>query len=683
VEPVNSGLATQPRPSRVSGFRAGSNAVGRWITGGSYVRKWIVLGVVIGVIAGSGAVVFYAALEAATHFFLGILAGYRVPTPFGEGDVAGETTATREWALPMIVGGGALLGAILVFWIAPEAEGHGTDAAISAVHHNPRGVRFRTVVVKIVASALTIGSGGSGGREGPTGQISAGFGSVLARGLDLEPADARVAVATGIGAGIGSIFGAPLGGAVLAAEILYRDDFDPAALLPSFIASGVGYLIFGAVEGYTPLFGYEDHYHFGDPTQLLWFALLGILGGLVGLLYAKGFYGLHHLFSRSPLPKWANPALAGVAVGASAIAIPEVLGTGYGWIQQGLGPQLSAMPLWIVLALPFARIVATGLSIGSGGSGGIFGPGMVIGAFVGAAVWRLFEPLFPSSLGHDPAPYVIVGMMCCFGSVARAPLAVMLMVAEMTGTFTIVEPGMVAVGLAWLIVDHTNETMYRSQLASRADSPSRRILEGLPLLATLTVKDARAAPKVTFPDDTTVGDARRALTQADVAGAPVTDSHGRFEGVISTGALDSADPDGPIRPLVDAAAPVAAAGAHLDVVLDALPTHGAGFVTAVDKDRRILGILAVPDLLHAYQRALETRQSKINGLSGHGTFEIIASKNSSFAGRRLRDAPLPAGVIVTAIHRDGNVLLPHGDTTIEEGDRLSLIGRAPTRAVGG
>ena len=135
-----------------------------------------------------------------------------MPTPAGEGGHRASATFTRPWALPLVVGLGALLGAILVFRFAPEAEGHGTDAAISAVHHNPRGIRFRAVVVKIVASALTIGSGGSGGREGPTGQISAGFASLLARELDLSPADARIAVVTGIGSGIGAIFGAPLGG---------------------------------------------------------------------------------------------------------------------------------------------------------------------------------------------------------------------------------------------------------------------------------------------------------------------------------------------------------------------------------------------------------------------------------------------------------------------------------------
>jgi H+/Cl- antiporter ClcA len=439
------------------------------VASASYLKKWIVLGVIIGAVAGCGAIVFYEALVASTHFFLGVLVGYHVPTPIGEGGHGASASAARPWALPLVAGGGALLGAILVFRIAPEAEGGGMDAAISAVHHNPRGVRFRAVLVKIVASALTIGSGGSGGRDGPTGQISAGFGSLLARLLDLEPADGRIAVATGIGSGIGAIFGAPLGGAVLASEILYRDDFDPAALLPCFIASAVSYVIFGAAEGYKPLFGFVGSYHFSDPAQLIWFALIGVLAGLVGLLYAKSFFGMADLFHHSHLPRWVNPAIGGLLVGAIGIAIPEVIGTGYGWVQTSLGHGLLSIPLWIVLLLPFARIVATGLSIGSGGSGGFFGPGLVIGAFLGASVWRLFEPVFPS-MGHSPAPYVIVGMMACFGGISRAPLAVMLMVAEMTGSLSILTAAMVAVGISWLIVRRNDDTIYRSQLKTRADA---------------------------------------------------------------------------------------------------------------------------------------------------------------------------------------------------------------------
>jgi len=296
--------------------------IGRWLTSATYTRKWLVLGTVIGIIAGLGAVVFYEALRLATYVFLQVLAGYRVPLPVSEGGRAASAHFARPWAIPLIACAGALAGAILVFAVAPEAEGHGTDAAIAAVHHNPRGVRLRTVFVKIVASALTIGSGGSGGREGPTGQISAGFGSFLARFLDLSPSDARITVASGIGSGIGSIFGAPLGGAVLATEILYRDDFEVEALLPSFIASIVGYSVWGSFEGFDPLFGYVGNYHLTNALQLVWFAIIGIIGGLVGLLYAKGFYGMAAFFSRLTIPRWVRPAIGGLIVGCIGLVIP-------------------------------------------------------------------------------------------------------------------------------------------------------------------------------------------------------------------------------------------------------------------------------------------------------------------------------------------------------------------------
>ena len=270
---------------------------------------------------------------------LGVLAGYQVPTPAGEGGLAASILGDSPVGAPVIVGVGALLGAVLVFRIAPEAEGHGTDAAISAVHHNPRGVRFRAVVVKIVASALTIGSGGSGGREGPTAQISAGLRLAACPGASTwSPPTAgwrwRAASARASGRSSGRPWAAPC----WRAEILYRDDFDPAALLPCFIASAVSSVVFGAVEGFSPLFGYVDSYRFTDPVQLLWFALIGLLAGLIGLLYAKGFYGMVDLFKRSPLPRWAAPAVGGLLVGSIAIAIPQVLGTGYGWVQKGLSP---------------------------------------------------------------------------------------------------------------------------------------------------------------------------------------------------------------------------------------------------------------------------------------------------------------------------------------------------------
>ena len=665
-----------PHPSRAVWARALSARAGRWVAAASYLKKWSVLGVVIGAVAGLGAIVFYEALVVCTHFFLNVCAGYQVPTPAGEGGLAASTSATRPWALPLIAGFGALLGAILVFRIAPEAEGHGTDAAISAVHHNPRGVRFRAVIVKIVASALTIGSGGSGGREGPTGQISAGFGSLLARILDLEPADGRIAVATGIGSGIGAIFGAPLGGAVLASEVLYRDDFDPAALLPSFIASVVSFVVFGAVEGFSPLFGYVASYRFTDPYQLLWFALIGLLAGGIGLLYAKGFYGLADLFKRPPLPRWVGPAIGGLIVGTIAIAIPEVIGTGYGWVQQCLTHNgLESIPLWIVLIVPFARILATGLSIGSGGSGGIFGPGIVIGAFLGAAVWRVFDPVFPA-MGHDPAPYVIVGMMSCFGGISRAPLAVMLMVAEMTGSLSILTPAMIAVGISWLIVRHSDDTMYRSQLKSRSDAPSQRLMAGLPLLAAIPVTQAMAVPRLVITAQRSIDSVRRALDDTSLSGAPVVDEAGRFEGTIARSRLEvSGDGQHEVGGLVDAGAPTVSASSRLDVALESLTAAPQSWVPVLDDERRVVGTLSVSDVVRAYRQELVTSAERMSDLGvTTGAAQVTVSAASAVAGKTLRTADLPPGLLVTSISRGERVFFPTGDTTLEVGDNLTVIG---------
>ena len=558
---------------------------------------------------------------------------------------------------------------------APEAEGHGTDAAISAVHHNPRGIRFRAVIVKIVASALTIGSGGSGGREGPTGQISAGFASLLARELDLSPADARIAVVTGIGSGIGAIFGAPLGGAVLATEILYRDDFDAEALLPSFVASLVGYIIFGAVVGFTPIFGFAGSYHFTDPARLPWFALIGVLGGLIGLLYAKSFYGIADLFGRLVLPRWVKPAIGGAIVGLIALAVPEVLGTGYGWIQQGLGRQLLTLPLWIVLILPFARILATGLSIGSGGSGGIFGPGLVIGAFIGASVWRLFEPLVPS-LGHNPAPYVIIGMMCCFGGISRAPLAVMLMVAEMTGSLSILGPAMIAVGLAWFIVRHSDDTIYRSQLRSRADAPAHRLVMGMPILASVPIHHAMATPRLVITGGTSATTARQKLIQHGLTGAPVVDGQGRFEGTISLRSLDEGEEDGGRRlaSFVDVSAPTVSESANLDVAVDAMTTSTQHWVSVLDAERKVIGTIATSDVVKGYRLGLLASLQRMSAEGEHGSDRVHIEDQSLLAGRTLREARLPTSIIVTTIQRHRDLVVPEGTTVLEVGDELVLIG---------
>jgi CIC family chloride channel protein len=243
----------------------------------------------------------------------------------------------------------------------------------------------------------------------------------------------------------------------------------------------VAFAIFGAFYGYQPLFAFGPAYRF-HAAQIPWLALIGLLAGGIGLLYSQGFYGMVALRHRLRVSPRLAPALGGLAVGLIALALPEVLGTGYGWVQKSLSGQLLATPLYIILALPLARIAATALSIGMGGSGGVFGPGMVIGAFSGLAVWRVLEPIVPA-VGHDPAPYVVVGMMAVFGGISRAPLAVMLMVVQMTASASVLMPALIAVSIATLIVSRAGDSIYRSQLRDREESAAA---------ASTAVRSARA-----------------------------------------------------------------------------------------------------------------------------------------------------------------------------------------------
>jgi H+/Cl- antiporter ClcA/CBS domain-containing protein len=661
--------------------RAQAARLARYVSTTSYLQRWLVLGAAIGIIAGSGAVLFYEFLRLCTDFFLQLLVGYRVPRPFGESLRGQGPPAVRPWAIPLVVALGGLISGLLVFRFAPDAEGHGTDAAIAAVTSNPRGIRLRTVVVKFFASGVTIGSGGSGGREGPTAQISAGFGSFLARVLNLTPADARIAVSVGIGAGIGAIFKAPLGGAVLAAEIVYREDVEVEALLPAIVASVISYALFAAVEGFTPLFGYLGHYAIGNPAHLGWFALIGAVAGLIGLAYARGFYGMAGLFGRSPVPRILRPALGGLAVGLMALAVPQVLGTGYGWIQLSFTRSgLLHLSLWIVLALPLAKIVATGLSIGSGGSGGIFGPGLMIGAFTGAALWRVFEP-FGAGVPHQPAGFVIVGMMACFGSISRAPLAVMLMVAEMTDSIEILAPAMIAVGVATLIVRRRDDTIYRSQLRSRLDAPGHRLQAGLPLLSALRSEEVMTPPRLVLQADDSVARARSELGRQRLPGAPVTDDQGILIGSVAAADLASAPPEQSLRQVVDVTAPSVRSAAALDVALEALAASQTGWLAVTDSGQRVVGILTAAEVIGGYRRALGANVARLSALTPDTvSAELTVADGAAVAGRPLSRVGLPPGVLVVTVEHEGGLVFADGETVLHPGDVVSALVPESARA---
>ena len=392
---------------------------------------------------------------------------------------------------------------------------------------------------------------------------------------------------------------------MLAADIVYRDDFETEALLPGLFSSVVAWGVFGAVFGYQPLFAMPS-YHFTEPLQLVWFAVLGVAAGFMGLLYSKSFYGVTGLARRLPFTRKLRPALGTLGVGLIALGLPQVLSTGYGWIQEGIGGQLAHLPLLLVLALPFARILATSLSIGTGGSGGVFGPGMVIGAFTGLAVWRLLAPVAPA-VGASPAPFVVIGMMALFGGIARAPLANILMVAQMTGNIEIIGPAMVAVAISTLIVRRFDDSIYRSQLRTRADSAASKIESGLTLLPVLTVSAAAVPPKVVLIDDAPARESLETLRTARLLGAPVIDADGIYLGTTDRDRLVSVlrtDAGATTVAGLDPTVQTVSAAAGLREAIDALIGAGGQWVTVTDKQRQVTGILTAGAVVRVYRDAV-------------------------------------------------------------------------------
>ncbi|HET7093518.1 MAG TPA: chloride channel protein, partial [Thermomicrobiales bacterium] len=426
-------------------------------------------------------------------------------------------------------------------------------------------------------------------------------------------------------------FRAPLGGALMACEILYLHDLEVEALIPALIASIVGYSVFGAIEGWQPIFGAQPGLAFDHPATLVYYAALGVCCGVVGLLYARSFYGIEAVFRRLGLPRWLKPALGGLIVGLLGLVVQGALHTGYGWVQIAMGPTLLTLPLWLVLALPFAKILATSLSIGSGGSGGIFGPGMVIGAFLGAAFWRLGHGVLPG-LPENPAPFVIVGMIALFGGIAHAPLAMLLMVGEMTGNLSLLAPAMVAVALSTALVGDT--TIYRSQLPNRASAPAHRVRLSFPLLSSLLVRDAMtpAAPLA-------------------AVGEPL---------------VEVAPDDG------------------LDVALEKMADAGAGIAAVVNRGETI-GSLTARDIVAAYKTALARGIRRAERLGPESALlEARIDAGSPLAGRELRQIRFPAQTLVVSIVRDGETLFPRATTRLEAGDQALLLtgrgGEAEVRA---
>ena len=583
----------------------------------SYLRKWVPIALLIGAVSGVGSILFYEAISLTSTILLGGVTGFFPPSPVGEGGGLGSVSPSL-YLIPLITTVGGLGSGILVYGFAPEAEGHGTDAAIEAFHNRRGEIRFRIPFVKLLASALTIGSGGSAGREGPTAQIGAGFGSYLSRRLRLSLHDRRIAVAVGIGSGIGSIFKAPFGGALMSAEILYMGDFEVETLLPAFIASTVGYSIFASFAGWTPIFGYMNQRAFSDPLDLPLYAVLGIVCGLVGIVYVRGFYGTRTLFQRLGIPRFLKPALGGFLVGVIGMFLPQVLGMGYGWLQIAMNGNFALLPLTLIPIIIVAKIVATSLSIGSGGSGGVFAPALVIGGLLGTVLWIFLDGVLPN-FGPSLAAFVIVGMMSFFGGVGKVPVAVILMVSEMTGGLTLLVPSMIATAIAYVITGRN--TIYRSQVQSRAESPAHQGEYSIPLMQKLFVKDAMTKKVITTTPNSLLSEVAEILAKNGIKGTPVLDDNSRLVGMVTLTDILQVHPDRRTTTMVSSVMTrelvTTIPDESLYTAFDKMTSNQIGRLPVIEQggNMKMIGIITREDIGRVYNIEIRSRLEEVK-LSG-------------------------------------------------------------------
>jgi chloride channel protein, CIC family len=470
-----------------------------------YLRKWIPLGILIGVFAGLGAMLFQWLLVSIWH------ACY---------DIEGIPWYLR---LLMPAFGGALAG-LVISRLSPESAGGGTGQVIEAIHHRGGRVSPRSGAYKLLVSALTIGTGGSAGTEGPIMHIGASVSTFFGGRLKLRKGDMRTLAIAGAAAGMSAVFRAPLGAAIYAMEVPYKNDLEPGAVIPSMIASVVSYLVFVSLNGYEALFVMPAMDMSLDLVIVIGIIALGVIVGLAGRLFIITMHLTEDVAKRSALPLAAKIGLGGLLVGCIGALVPEVLGTSESTIAALI--EGSIISIGFLLALLAFKLVATSLTVGSGGSGGVFFPSLIMGGALGAA--------FALSLDLTPLPlFVIAGMGAMMSGVSKTPIAASVMMAEVVGGYTVLIPVMVASTLSYIVTG--NQTLYRNQVARRTFIYDPAALDGVP------VEKVMREDPITLTPEMSVGDALKSTIAEPHYLYPVVDAGGKLLGVMLREVLEEHD----------------------------------------------------------------------------------------------------------------------------------------------
>lgn len=583
---------------------------------------------------------------------------------------------------------GLIVGYMVNRW-AKEAKGHGVPEVMEAVALRGGRIRPRVALIKVLASSVTIGFGGSAGREGPIVQVGSALGSTLGQVLRMSGDRIRTLVACGAAAGIAATFNAPIAGAIFALEVIlgrFTTRYFGAVVLSSVSAGIIGRIFLGAEPAFT-----VPAYPLTSWAELPLYILLGCLSALVAVIFVRLLYKMEDLFDTWKLHAAFKASIGMILTGLVAFLIPErlVLGPGLEFIGEAIADDFS-VPLTIMLLLLVLKLFATCFTLGSGNSGGVFAPSLFMGAIVGGLVGNLAQNMFPDLVGH-PGAYAIVGMAAVFAGAARAPITAILIVFEMSNDYQLILPLMMATVLSTLVAEILfTESIYTLKL--RLKGISLQHGRDRDVMQNLLVEDAMDRNPYVVEKTMPLDELLAFFQKAHAHSFPIVDGNHHLIGMVSMSDyerfVETGEPDG--RVVADIATIgdilLAYEDEPLGDVLQRIALRDVNKLPVVSRrdPKKVVGVIRRRDIVKAYNLALSRRARDNQGDRNDRSWQAI--DNTEFldveipAGSFAADKSLielsqhlPHDCVIVSIRRHGTVLIPHGDTVLRAGDLISVF----------